>query len=659
MKRIVVFILFAIFSTSIFAQSEEILLTIGKNKITSDEFKYIFKKNNSINSDENVVNSYLDLFINFKLKVVEAENLKMDTSASFKNELSGYREQLAKPYLSESLEMEEFLKEQYDRSLKDVKLDLIFISVPPDTEDGSKIWTEALDKSNKIKARLMKGEDFEKVAQEVSDDKAVASNKGHLPYLPILRMPYSIQNSVISLKLKEFSEPVKTTFGYYIIRKIEERPSPGSIKVAHIMVRMPEGISEKEMKVAKGKIDSIYNKLLAGQDFNELAVLSDDKGTSKKGGELPWFSTGRMVPEFEDAAFNLKKIDSYTKPIQTPIGWHIIKLLDRKAPENFENQKEEIRSKIEKDDEIQSIVKETVTNKLKMLYSFKEVNAPERFYTLVDSSIFEGKWKFTGIIQESENFNKLLFKINGLKYDENDFGIYIETAQKRGKSRPIKDVVDAMYKNYIYESLVDVEKDGLETKHPEFKYLLQEYHDGILLFDINKLNIWDKASDDSLGLQKFYKQNIEDYNKEIKLNISVFKYSDIKYEEKAEKLLTKQRDKYSDELLVSEIAANDVSKFSLINSGSYSKNENIYGDKIFALIKENKISESQQFVNIPEDNIIVYINERIKSQGKPFSQIKGIIIADYQDYLDKIWIAELKNKYPVKINKKVLENIKF
>lgn len=654
MKKTLILVIVSLFSIALFAQNEATLITIGKKKITSEEFVHIYKKNNSVAGSENSINEYLDLFINFKLKVHEAENLQMDTAASFRNELAGYREQLAKPYLIENLKIKELVKQQYERSLFDVKMDIIFVSIPANAEQ--KKWDAGLEKANLIIKRLDASEDFEKVAKETSDDKSVSSNGGHLPYLPVIRIPYSLQSYIFSEKTKGYSQPIKTNFGYYIVKIIDKRASLGSIQVAHIMLRVPNDLTEKQQIQTKARIDSIYKRLSAGDNFKDLAKLSDDKGTANKGGELPWFSTGRMVPEFESAAFGIKQIGEYTKPVKTTFGWHIIKLIDKKAPDSFDKQKQNIEKKVTQDPEMKKIISDYVINKLKKDFDFKEFSKPEAFYTIIDSSIFKGKWKYTGY--ENAEYNKLLFKINGVKYDETDFGKFLENKQVRTRPVPFKSYVDNAFIDFIYESLVEIEKDGLESKHPEFKFLMQEYHDGILLFDLTKIKVWDKASNDSLGLKKFYDDNKSDYKNNIKLDLSIFKYSNKKYAEKAAKILSKQRDKYTDEQVIAQVANNDIKKLEKIGGGEYSKNENMYADKVFALIKAGKIIENQKIVYIDND-VLVYINNTVKTKGKEFNEIKGIIIADYQNYLEKLWVDKLKDKYNVKVNKKTLENIKL
>jgi len=651
MKKITLFFALAIFTTAIFAQESNVLMTVGSKKITNNEFSYIYKKNNSDNLNEQSLNEYLKLFKNFKLKVVEAEALKMDTAKAFVNELSGYRKQLSKPYLTENKKIEELISEAYDRSKQEVKLDIIFIKVSRNA--SAKDTTLAYEKAIKIKNRIAQGEDFEKVAMETSDDRAVAKNKGHLNFLPALKIPYSIQNAVFGLKKGLLSNPIRTNYGYYLVRLVDKRPAQGFCKVAHIMISATDNMKEEDKLQKKAKIDSIYTRIQAGDKFEDLVKYSDDKGTAKKAGELPEFTTGRMVPEFETAAFGLKEIGDISKPIKTTFGWHVIKLISKREPDIFEKQKDKLSKTVENDAERKEIIKSYVVNKLKNEYNFKQVNSPEFFYSIIDSTIYQGKWKMPKLKRQ----DKILFSVLDKRYFESNFANFIENKQKRMAKVEIKSLVDNMYNDFIYESLVDVEQSKLEESNTEFKYLMQEYHDGMLLFDLMKKEIWDKASEDSVGLKKYYDSNVSKYDNQLDVDISVFKYEDKKTAKLAEKLLKKSRKKYNDEKLLKSVNKK-AGKLEKIENGSFSKGENIYADKILKMKENNEIKQKDKLVNLSKENVLIYINGTKKSKTKAFDEIKGLVISDYQNYIEKKWLESLRKKYEIKVNDDVLNNIK-
>ncbi len=649
MKKFTLILLLVFFSTLIFAQNEDVLLTIGDKKVSKEEFSYIYKKNNSDNLNEQSLDEYLELFKNFKLKVVEAESLKMDTSSSFINELSGYRNQLAKPYLIENVKIEEFVKEAYNRNKTEIKLDIIFIKLSKNATP--KDSTVAYEKAMKIKERILKGESFEKVASETSDDRQVAKNKGHLSFLPSLRIPYSIQNHAFGPNKNELSDPIRTDFGYYLVKLVDSRPAQGFFKVSHIMISAPKQMKEEEKKIKKQKVDSIYSRILEGDKFEDLVKFSDDKGTAKKGGELPEFTTGRMVPEFEKAAFALNNIGDISKPVKTQFGWHIIKLLDKRPPESFEKQKEKLKKVVENDPYRKNLIKNYVNRKLKKQYNFKEAGKYTNFYKLVDSTVFLGKWKMPKLKTKSK-----LFTIDNKDYYTDDFAKFIEAKQKRRSKGEITPYVDKMYNNFVAESLNQTEKNNLEKNNLNFKYLMQEYHDGMLLFDLMKKEIWDKASEDTIGLKKFYEKNISNYKNQLNLDLSIFKYKNDKTFKLASKLLAK-RGKYNDDKLLKKINKKGE-LLTKVSNGEYSKGENVYADKVLNMKKNNKLSAKQKIINLPKEKVLVYINGTKISKQKPFEEVKGIVISDYQTELEKIWIENLKKKYKISVNQSVFKSIK-
>ncbi len=649
MKNLNLTVILVFFSLSVFSQTNETLLTIGDKKISSDEFLYIYKKNNADNINKESVDDYLNLFINFKLKVIEAENLKMDTSAAFKKELDGYRTQLAKPYLTENIKWKELTDEALKRNEKEVKLDIIFNKLEHDASPEDTL--EAYNKLLKVRERILKGENFDSVAVATSDDRAVKKNKGHLSFLKPLRIPYNIQNFIFSAEQGELSMPIRTKFGYYLVRLAEIRPQQGFVKVAHIMISANDRLPDSVKILKKNKIDSIYARLEAGDKFEDLVHFSDDRGSAKKGGELPEFTTGRMVPEFETAAFSLKNPGDYTKPVKTRFGWHIIKLISKRPPDDTEKERAKVKKAVENDEMRREIVKDFVIKELKKNYNYKEFKSPDIIIGLLDSSIFEGKWEMP-VTKKPDYF---LFSVNGKKYSDRDFAHFIEKHQKRDKEADYKSLVKEYYDEFIYEILSQAEIENLEKTKPEFNYLLKEYHDGMLLFDLMKKEIWDKASEDTVGLKKFYTDNYDSlYSKQISYDISVFKYKKEKDAKKAMKYLLNARDKYSDSLLVVKISKGDTLRFALIDEGEYSKGENIYADRVF----DNKSGDNKKVLKIPEDKLIIAINGKKITKGKSFDEIRGIVISDYQNYLEKNWLSELKKKYPVTINKKELNKIK-
>ena len=657
-KFLLISIILFSFNTYIFGQNNEILLTIegdniDKKEISKAEFERIYKKNNAKDKvvDVKSLKEYLELFINFQLKVSEAEELKLDTLSKFKKELEGYRKQLAKPYLVDKDVDEKLLKEAYERMKYDVRANHILIKLSENAQ--AKDTLKAYKKAMKIRKRILKGEKFDKVAKSTSDDPSAKINGGDLGYFTAFQMLYDFETTAYNTKNNEISMPVRTKYGYHIIKTLDKRKARGKIKVAHIMLTIKKDADEKTKKEIETQIYDIYKRLKKGEKFSDLAEkFSADKGTSKKGGELPFFGVGRMLSAFENASFSLQKNNDISEPIQTDFGWHIIKRLDIKELEDFEVLKPELKRKISRDTRALKS-KKIIIEKLKKEYNY-QLNKKnlEVFYTLVDTMIFHGKWTY----DKEKDLNETLFSFADKKFTQADFKDYMFRTQTKGiRKMPIETFVNKLEDAFSSSKILKYEENLLEKKYPEFRFLMNEYHDGMLLFDLTDQKIWSKASADTIGLQKYHEANKGNYmwDKRVKANIYICKDDDIC--NKTLKLLKKRAKKnYSDEEILSKINKKNKDNLKIKESKIYAKEDNKLIDKLEW--KANIIKKIEDKTS--KEISIIEIIEVIKPTPKALNIIKGTVTADYQTFLEKEWIKTLKSKYKVTVNEKLLSKIK-
>jgi peptidyl-prolyl cis-trans isomerase SurA len=637
-------------SQSLVAQKNKdaILMTVGSTKVTVAEFENVYHKNNGkeTTTDSKSLNDYIDLFVNFKLKVKEAEELGLDTAKAFKDELGVYRKQVAQPYLTDKDVNEKLLKETYTRLQEDVKASHILVKVSENALPADTL--EAYNKIMKIRARILKGEDFNKVAAEkgISDDPSAKETGGDLGYFTAMQMVYPFESAAYSTKVGDVSMPIRTRFGYHIIKVTDRRKAQGEVLVAHIMVKTPPNMSIEDSLNAHTKITEIYNKLKAGAKFEELATqFSDDKTSAKKGGELAWFGTNRMPIEFEKAAFGLKNKSDYTEPIKTKYGWHVIKLVDKRNLVPFEEMKNELKEKVTKDSRSQ-VGRASLIAKIKTEYKFKENNAAkEEFYTLVDSTLFEGRWDAT----KAAILKKTMFNFNEKTYSQTDFADYIAAHQNKRPKMDEKMLINQLYKQFVDEMAVAYEESRLDKKYPEFKALMEEYHDGMLLFELNDKKVWSKAVKDTTGSKEFYEKNKASYTWEERADASVYSCSD---ETVAKQVRAFLMEKKAEKDIVAEVNKNSQLNLQ-VETKLFSKGDNEFVDKNWkAGISNDIISPKDKKV------IIVAINKIVAPEPKSYMDAKGMVTADYQNFLEKEWIAELKKKYPVSVDKNVLSTIK-
>ncbi len=639
MKKTTLFILLIFISRIIIAQN---ILSINDDNISLEEFKNVFYKNNNTEITKEYLDEYIDLFINFKLKVKEAESLQMDTIPAFISELDGYRKQLIKPYLKNQEFDDKLILEAYERMQYDIRASHILIKLNEKAPQKEK--ENAYNKALKIREDILsKNISFSAAAKKYSDDKSAILNNGDLGYFTAFMMVYEFENAAYNTVVGNISMPVLTKYGYHLVKVTDKRSSVGQVKVAHIMFKTGEGANENKIKIAKQKIDEISIKLKSGEDFSDLAEkFSQDRSTAVKGGLLPMFTVGKMVPAFEKEAFSLKNIGDISKPFQTDFGWHIIKLIERKEIASFEKMKNDIKQKITRDSRSQ-LSEKALYQKLKKEYKVK--NIVSSFVDLRKSAVQKvsiGNW--SGNYTKSSN---ILFTINSKKYLVNQFIEYILLNQKSGSD------FDIMYQNFINSCLLEYEKSMLHIKYPEYKTLLNEYREGILLFDLTNKKVWKKAIEDTIGLQLFYENNIDSYLWDDRIDATIYTCKNLNTARNVKHHIFRKNfiKDLNDDVILKKLNNDDPLTLQIM-SKKFIDGENQYIDKII-----RKKGLAKDIVLDDKSIIIINVHDIIPSVPKKLSETRGKVISDYQNKLEKEWILELKSKYKVLVNKEVLYSL--
>ncbi len=486
MKRIILFFTILSVSSSVFSQrKDKVLATINKEKINVSEFKKVYEKNLDAIDDKEAkdVAKNLDLYINYKLKVKEAYQLKYDTAKAYKRELASYKNQLISPYLQDKSFLKKLIKEAYFRTVNEIKAKHILIRIKKNATPADTL--KAYHKIIEARKKVLAGVSFEKVAREMSEDPSAKNNGGNLGYFSAFRMVYPFEDAAYKTKIGEISQPFKTRFGYHIVAVDALRKSKGEVEVAHILIT---GNSVKGKKT----IDSVYSKLKKGANFADLAKqYSNDAGTKNKGGKLAKFGTGRMVTSFEKAAFSLKNIGDFSTPFKTRFGWHIVKLIKKHPIASFKEMKEEITYKVKKSGR-KRLSDDAVYNKLKKEY--KIVENKEGLAILEEKNIW-------GI--PKNKLQKVLFSINEKEIKQEAFVKFIRN--RRHKS------ISVLFEDFKKQEILTYFKDNLVNTEPEYAETLQEYKDGLLLFELMQNKIWNKSAKDSIGLKKYFDEHLSNY----------------------------------------------------------------------------------------------------------------------------------------------------
>jgi len=639
--------------------NDKTLVTIGDERIPVKEFLRVYEKNNTEEERQkpDAIKEYLDLYINFKLKVKEAEDLKMDTIASFKKELEGYRKQLAKPYFTDETVNEKLLKEAYDRLMYDVRASHILLMVDKDAspEDTLQAW----NKINKIREEILAGKDFGEAAAEYSEDPSAKDqkevpgkqaarkgNKGDLGYFTVFNMVYPFESAAYETPVGEVSKPVRTQYGYHLVKVADKKPAMGTAEVAHIFVRLRQNATQDDINRKTEKINNIYQKLQGGMTWDDaVKEYSEDKGSISKGGKLPKFSSSRIVPEFVVAIDSLKP-GQYSKPVRTMYGWHIIKLIDTKKPGTFDEEKAGLEQRLKKDAR-SGLSKEAVIAKIKADHHFKIMdNAKAELFAVIDSTVLEKNFKADSTLL---TYNKPLIKLGNLVKTQQDFVKYIEKNQNK-KTNPDKEVyLNNLFNSFVEKTCFDYKDANLEKEYPAFANLMKEYHDGILLFNLSDKKVWSKAVKDSTGLKQFYNQHKGDYKWKERVEATIYEISNKKDVDKAVAIIKNNDDDGQTAKLLMKDSITSVK----IIPGKFEKGDDKYVDAVNWNPGLYKASVS----DVEDLNVYVKIKSIIKPMIKTLDEARGLVTADYQNYLEKEWVKDLKDKYPVVINEKVLSKL--
>ena len=655
MKRIVgiSIVLLSFCTTTILAQpgagvvkSQQTVLTIDGETVSLEEFETIFKKNNrdSVITPA-ALDEYMKLYINFRLKVAEAKKLGLDTVAKFKNELAGYRTQLARPYLVDASMLDGLVQEGYNRLKEEVHGYHILVKCDPSAapSDTARAYQKILQLRNEVLAGKTS---FEEIAKRSSEDPSAKDNGGDLGYFTAFQMVYPFETAAYQTKKGEVSMPVRTKYGFHIVKVTDRRPARGEIRVAHIMVRD----KSEDTNYSKSKIDEVYNKLKAGEKtFEELAgQYSEDGSSAKKGGELPWFGINKMVMEFEDSSFALKHNGDISKPFRTSYGWHIVKRLDYKPLASYEQLEKEIRGKVQKDSRAEK-TKNAFLNKLKSEYNYAQNDVLlEKLIAAADSNVFNGQWKPKKKLTKGS-----LITLNSQTIKGSDFVQYLNKKKSnRTKISPF-DYVSNEFKNFSNEQVLKFEDSQLESKYPAFRMLMNEYRDGILLFELTDQKVWSKAVKDTAGLRVFHEQRKNNYMWPDRAQIAVFTCENANYSKTVREMLTSGD--YPIEAIESEVNGDELPHV-LYDTGIYSEEDRPLL-KMMDWKGNGKMNDKDLDVN--GKFVVIKVIDFIPAGPKKLTEARGVITSDYQNYLEESWIESLKKDKEGKIiiNKEILYSI--
>ncbi|WAC02000.1 peptidylprolyl isomerase [Lacinutrix neustonica] len=622
------------------AQEDQVLFTVENVPVYANEFLRVYNKNLDLVKDDSQkeMDAYLKLFINYKLKLTEARRMKLDQKQSYIRELESYKKQLSKNYLTDSKVTDTLIREAYERLKLEVNADHILVRV--DENAMAKDTLAAYNEILKLRKRVLE-EGYEAVQQDVHNGKTLFAE--NLGYFTAFKMVYPFENAAYNTEIGEVSMPFRTRFGYHVVKVIDKRASRGEVSVAHIMLKdNPSSDANDEIK-----INEIYQRLKQGEAFDALAKqFSQDKSSSAKGGMLKPFSGGELSSlEFEEMAFGLNAIGAISKPFKTNFGWHIIKLIDKKPMPTYKDMRAELESKIKRDSR-SKIINDSRVNDLKARYSIVENSEGLNYFkTIVTLDYLNRRWNLPSGFEAK----KPLVKIQDKQLYYEDFGNYLMKSQRNNNSANTVDaIVENEYKAFLDNELLRYQEDNLIIENKAFSQIVEEYRDGLLIFDLMESEIWNAAKKDSLALEDFFHAHETNYFFKERVKAIVASSAKKGALKKVIKLFDENK---SIEEIKNVINTNNIIHVSF-TTGEMEASHQALPDAVAFKPGMSKIYKHN------DAYVVVKVEEVLPKTQKTFKEAKGKVISDYQEYKEAHWLKELASKYAVKVNQEVLESVK-
>lgn len=625
------------------AAKDPVIMTVNGVDVPKSEFEYLYHKNSQQQLSPQPISEYLEMFKNYRLKVADALAEGLDTTASFRQEMAQYRSELATPYLTDSTYLRSLVRAAYDRSKEEVEASHIMRFKSRD-ENVNARQIQILDS---LRAVLAGGGDFAELAEQYSMDRGSNGNGGSMGYIIAGRLPYAFEEAAYTLAPGQISEIVESPVAYHILKGGKHRPARGMVRVSHIMKMVPNTAGPLEEENAKNTIDSIYTVLLKDQNlFERLAIEnSDDPGSARQGGLLPWFGAGQMVAEFDSVSFALP-VGGMSAPFRTRFGWHIVYKSDEKGIPSYEEMEaSELQKLNNPQDERHNMIMRHQTallekrhkgtldhraiDKIKLKLVVNGLDST--FYADYKSPSERGM--IIGSIGKTP--------LTAGELVDNLFGAIQPNPASAGK------IFDRNVELFYNKRLVEAEQDRLEAEVPEYRNLFHEYENGSLLYEVSVKKVWDRASKDEEGLKNYFETHRDDYKW---------------IEPKAKGILVQAKNDSVAEAVARRYAELNSSTVLLTLRKEFKGD--ITAERILAQKGQNPMVDNLMF-GMPEVKpsnsafeVYFMLDGKVLDNPESVADVRGQVTGDYQEMLEKEWIRELREKYPVSVDEKVLRKIK-
>ena len=649
MNKISLLLIGALLSiNSVFAQdiSNKTFLTINGQEVKVSEFTSVYEKNLDLVQDpeQKKIDNYLPLFISYKSKLMQARELGLDTMEVYTKELAGYRKDLIAPYFKDPKEEAKLLEQAWERSKYDLKVSHILLQIKEDASPADTL--KKYKKLVSIRKEIASGKiSFADAAKKYSEGPSNVKG-GELGWMTVFQMVYPFESGAYNTPVGKMSKPVRSSFGYHLIKVNDKRESKGKVQIAHIFLKSAPGAKNDSInKVHEALMDTISTQIKAGKDFAGLARrYSDDKRSGMNGGMLPVMKAGKLPPKMEEYAFGLSEGEA-SEPFYTQYGLHIIKVIKKYPVASFEDSKEELSKELSKDNRSKYIEK-SVVDHLLSTYKIKKNN--RRFTSVekaIDTSYLKPNWKYSAKVKDG-----VVLTIKEKKINASDYILFLENNPVNARNKfALKYVLQQKRKVFIEYEILKYYDDNLENDFPKFKDVMTNYREGILIYNLMNMKIWDKSFVDSTGLANYYEAHKTEYMWPERADLIIAKC----FNEKAAKKVLKYMKRGKSQEYIEKKINKDAQVGVTFQTGIITPKNEVLPEGF-----EWKEGVSKIYKKSETNFIIVDVKKFVDPQVKTLEEAKNRVRTDYQNYLESEWNDELKSDYKFTVDEDILKLIK-
>ncbi|WP_298896558.1 peptidylprolyl isomerase [uncultured Psychroserpens sp.] len=630
------------FSLGLQAQvkDKDVLFTVEGEPVMASEFIRVYNKNLDLVKDESQkdIDAYLELFVNYQLKVKEARRLELDKDPNYLREFNNYKKQLTKNFMADNKVTDALVEEAYHRTTNDVKVSHILVRLDETETDTTAVYNQLLE----LRERVAK-EGYATVQKAVHNGKTIFAED--LGYFGGFKMVYPFETVAFNTPKGEISMPFRTRFGYHILKVFDKRKSLGEVTVAHIMISNKQ---KDSTVVPETRINQIYKKIQQGEKFESLAKqFSNDKSSAKKGGALAPFTGGQLSSkEFEDVAFSLENQGDISAPFKTAYGWHIMKLIRKKGIQPFEEVKVQLQNKVKRDSR-SKLINSALVKKLATKYKVEENKEGLTYFeSIITDAYFKQAWK----TPEGFDADKTLIKIGDVSVSNKAFSDHLMSNQRKYNNRRAnpKALIETEYNAFYEAQVLKYHEDNLEFENEDFAFVLKEYRDGLLLFDLMEKEVWNRAAKDSVGLKAFFEKNRANYTWKDRVDAVILSSA-------SERKIDQLRDALLNGADIDEM----YSKLITERSSTLITTQDVFEEGHASLPKDFEFNKgTSKIYNHNDSYHVIYVKEVFPSGHKTLDEARGKVVSDYQAYIEDDWVDTLSKRFKVKLNDSVLKRVK-